>query len=144
MTDDNDTPRDGDYQYRAVFVLGGDWRARSWKDRIGAIEDIGVAAEKGAPATAIERKDTETGQIQRAPTPEEEWKPEEETDLKIRVGDEDQQELVTDGGEQIQTVSADWATAGCPNCEEPAQEPVEFLPREIECEACGQIWRMVQ
>jgi len=102
MTDptDDEEYSDGDYQYRAVFVLGYGWRARPWKDRIGAIEDIGVAAEKGAGATAIERKNTETGQIERAPTPEDEWIAEEDTDLKIRVEDEDQGELVTDGGTQ--------------------------------------------
>ncbi len=63
---------------------------------------------------------------------------------EIMYGDDDEKQLVTDGGEQIQTVSAEWATAGCPNCEEPAQEPIEFLPREIECTACGEIWRMTR
>jgi len=43
-----------------------------------------VAKEKGAVVTAIERKDAETGEIERAGTPEDEWVPEEETDLKIR------------------------------------------------------------
>ncbi len=110
MSEPNDKHSDGDYQYRAVFVLGGGWRARPWKDRIGAIQDIGVAAEKGAPATAIERKDTETGKIERAPTPEDEWLAEEDTDLKIRVEDEEQGELVPDGGEVQQTAVSrgDW------------------------------------
>jgi len=72
------------YQHRAVFILGNGWRFCDWTSKTGAIEDIGVAKEKGAVVTAIERKDAETGEIERAGTPEDEWVPEEETDLKIR------------------------------------------------------------
>jgi len=74
----------GVYQYRAVFVLGGGWRLRGWTTRPEAIEDIGIAKEKGAVATAIERKHEDTEEIERAQTPGSEWTPEDELDIQIR------------------------------------------------------------
>jgi|AntDeeMinimDraft_6_1070357.scaffolds.fasta_scaffold01534_5 hypothetical protein len=77
-----------EYQYRSVFVLGGGWKLREWTSRAEAIEDLGVAKDKGAVATAIERKNPDTGQIERAQTPDGEWMPEEETDFQIRAAGE--------------------------------------------------------
>lgn len=81
MTSESETAT---YRYRAVFLLGGGWRFRGWGSQTDAIEDMGIAKEKGASATSIERKDEETGEIERAKTPEAEWVPEEDTGLKIR------------------------------------------------------------
>lgn len=47
-----------------------------------------MAKDKGAVATAIERKNPDTGQIERAQTPDGEWMPEEETDFQIRAAGE--------------------------------------------------------
>ncbi len=89
MQSDGGTPAEEVYRYRTVVAMGGQWRVTEWTDHDTMLEKLDEAKDRDADLTSIERKNVDTGDIERQPEPGAEWKHEDETDIQIRgPGDE--------------------------------------------------------